>query len=151
MARGRNSLGTLCVGVVVAALMSTASLAACGQQTGAQPPAAQPSMKLLPQPGISTITPEFTELRLDQTSQPAETVPWHLIRTDLKENRVYLSASSVGCTTPQKVRLWKSASEIRISVTGPRIGEPCTMQNITLAGYVQIDSIGERQVTGNSS
>ena len=97
------------------------------------------------------ITPNFRELPLDQTTQPAETVPWHLIRVDLKENRVYLSASSVDCTTPEKVRLTQSASEIKISVTGQHAGEPCSAQHVTLVGYVQIGSIGERQVTGNSS
>lgn len=152
MARDRNSVGTRVVGVVVAALMSTTPLAACGEQTGPpEPPAAPRITKLPPQPGISTITPEFTELRLDQTAQPAETVPWHLIRVDLNENRIYLSASSVGCTTPEKVRLSESASEIRISVTGPSASGPCTAQSITLVGYVQIGSIGERHVTGNSS
>ena len=148
----RTSLGKRCAGIVVLAVLSTASLAACGEQAGPpQPPAAPPATRLSPQPGISTITPNFRELPLDQTTQPAETVPWHLIRVDLKENRVYLSASSVDCTTPEKVRLTQSASEIKISVTGQHAGEPCSAQHVTLVGYVQIGSIGERQVTGNSS
>ena len=88
---------------------------------------------------------------MDQTTQPAETVPWHLIRVDLKDNRVYLSASSVDCTTPENVRLTESASEIKISVTGRRASESCTMKHVTLVVYVQIGSIGQRQVTGNSS
>jgi hypothetical protein len=70
---------------------------------------------------------------------------------DRKENRVYLSAPSVDCTTPKKVQLMESASEIRISVTGTRTGEPCTAQQATLVGYVQIGSIGDRPVTGNGS
>jgi hypothetical protein len=129
-----------------------ASLAACGEQTGPpRPPAAPLATQLSPQPGISTITPNFRELPLDQTTQPAETVPWHLIRADLNENRVYISASSFDCTTPEKVRLTESASEIKISVTGERASEPCTAKQVTLVGYVQIGSIGDRQVTGNNS
>lgn len=61
---------------------------------------------------------------------------------------MYLTASSVGCSTPVKVRLSESGSQIEISVTGTLAGEPCTMQHLTLFGYVQIGSIGQRQVTG---
>lgn len=126
-------------------------LTACGESTRLpQPAATPPATQLSPPPGISTIALDFRELPLDQTTQPAATVPWHLIRVDLKENRVYLSASSVGCSTPVKVRLSESGSQIEISVTGTRAGEPCTMQHLTLFGYVQIGSIGRRQVTGNS-
>jgi hypothetical protein len=151
MEHDRTSVLKRCAGFVVLAFLSTASLAACGEQPGQpQPPAAPPATQLSPQPGISTITPNFTELPVDQTTEPAETVPWHLIRVDLKENRVYLSSSSVDCTTPEKVRLTESAAEIKISVTGRRAGEPCTAQLVTLVGYVQIRSIGERQVAGNS-
>ena len=152
MKNDRTSVGKRFAGMVVLAVLSTASLVACGVQTGLpQPPAAPPATQLSPQPGVSTIAPEFRELPLDQTTSPTETVPWHLIRVDLKENRVYLSASSVDCTTPKKVRLTESASEIQISVTGQRASEPCTMQHVTLVGYVQIGSIGQRQVSGNSS
>ncbi|MCX6497837.1 MAG: hypothetical protein NTU93_03420 [Arthrobacter sp.] len=158
MVHDRNRVRKRVAGLVVGAILSIATLAACGEPTVpaapplASPPlAAPPATKLPPQPGISTITPPFTELPLDRTTEPAVTLPWHLIRVDLKENRVYLSSSSEGCTTPEKVRLTESASEIKISVTGPRGGEPCTARSLTLVGYVQIGSIGERRVTGNAS
>lgn len=152
MEHNRTSLGKRFAGCLVLTVLSFAPLAACGEQTGPpQPPAAPPATQLSPRPGITTITPNFAELPLDQTPQPTETVPWHLIRVDLTENRVYLSASSVDCTTPEKVRLTESASEIKISVTGRRASEPCTAKQVTLVGYVQIGSIGQRQVTGNGS
>lgn len=56
-----------------------------------------------------------------------------------------------GCTAPEKVRLTEFASLIEISVIGQRASEPCTMQHVTLIDYVQIGSIGRRQVTGNGS
>lgn len=148
----RNRAGIRFAGLVVAAVLSTGSMTACGEQSAPpQLPAAPPASKLAPQPGISAITPEFRELQLNRSAEPAETLPWHLIRLDLNENRVYLSASSVMCTTPEKVRLIETASEIKISVTGTRRSEPCTAQSITLVGYVQLGSIGGRQVTGDSS
>lgn len=148
---GRSGVGKRFAGIAVLAFLLTASLAACGESARLpQPSATPPATQLSPPPGVSTIALDFRELPLDQTKQPDATVPWHLIRVDLKENRVYLSASSVGCSTPVKVRLSESGSQIEISVTGTRADEPCTMHHLTLFGYVQIGSIGQRQVTGNS-
>jgi hypothetical protein len=151
MEQNRNRMGKRFAGFVVLAVLSITPLAACGEQPGPpQPPAPPPVTQLSPQPGITTITPNFAELPLDQSTQAAETVPWHLIRVDLKENRVYLAASSFDCTIPEKVRLTESASQIKISVTGRRTGQPCSANQVTLLGYVQIGSIGQRQVTGSS-
>jgi hypothetical protein len=138
--------------LVVSAVLAAASLAACEVQPRMpQGPAASPSTTYPIQSGIATITPDFNELAVDHSTGPAATVPWHLIRVDHQENRIYLSASSAGCTTPEKVRLTESDSSITITVTGPSTGEPCTAQHLTLLGYVQVGSIGDRQVTGNSS
>jgi hypothetical protein len=138
--------------LVVSAVLSAASLAACAEQPGLpQGPAAPPSASYPTQSGIATITLDYKELAVDHATGPAPTVPWHLIRVDHQENRIYLSASSAGCTTPEKVRLTESTSSITITVTAQAPGEPCTAQHLTLVGYVQIGSIGDRQVTGNSS
>lgn len=138
--------------LVVSAVLSAASLAACAVQPGLpQGSEAPPSMSYPTQSGIATITPDYRELAVDHATGPAATVPWHLVRVDHQENRIYLSASSAGCTTPEKVRLTESDSSITITVTGPSTSEPCTAQHLTLLGYVQIGSIGDRQVTGNSS
>jgi hypothetical protein len=96
---------------------------------------------------IETITPQYTELSIDRNTQLTETVPWELIKVDRQENRVYLSASTTECRNPDKVRVSESASEIRITVTS-RGKEPCTMQYLTLIGYVQLEAIGDRQVIG---
>lgn len=105
------------------------------------------------QPGLATIVPvpDYQELPVDKTTGPAATVPWHLIRVDRQENRIYLSASSVGCSTPEKVRLTESPATITITMTGTSTSGPCTMESRTLVGYVHVDKIGDRQITGNSS
>jgi hypothetical protein len=103
------------------------------------------------QSGIATIVPDYQELPVDQTTGPTATVPWHLLRVDHQENRIYLSASSAGCSTPEKVRLTESPATIAITVTGTGGSGPCTMQSLTLVGFVHVVSIGDRQITGNSS
>lgn len=70
---------------------------------------------------------------------------------DKQENRIYLSAASTGCLTPNRVRLTETDSSIEITVTGLNCGEPCTMQHVALLGYVQLDSIGQRQIRGNTT
>jgi hypothetical protein len=133
-------------------MLSSASLAACAEQPGPPVGIGAPPSKSFPTPsGMPTITLDYRELAVDQGTGPADTVPWHLVRVDHKQNRIYLSASSVGCTTPEKVRVSESASRITITVTGPSTKGPCTAQSLTLIGYVQIGSIGDRQVAGNSS
>ncbi|MFF2243725.1 hypothetical protein ACFVTM_06040 [Arthrobacter sp. NPDC058130] len=51
---------------------------------------------------------------------------------------------------PEKVRLAESFTEITITVTGSGGSGPCTARSISMVGYVQIGSIGERRVTGDS-
>ncbi len=112
-----------------------------GPPLDSSPPSAKP---MLP---IATITPQYTELPVDRSTDPAETVPWQPIEVDRQENKVYLSACTTECRNPDTVRVSESASEIRITVTS-RGKEPCTMQYLTLIGYVQFDAIGDRQITG---
>jgi len=137
--------------MVALAVFSAASLSACVRETVPPPGTAPPSMRFPDQSGIATIVPDYQELPVDQNTGPAATVPWHLIRVDHQENRIYLSASSAGCSTPEKVRLTESTATIAITVAGTGGSGPCTMQSQTLVGYVQVGSIGERQITGNSS
>lgn len=77
-------------------------------------------------------------------------MPWQLIRVDREENRIYLSASTSGCSKPETVRVTESTSSIQLTVTGTGGSEPCSMQYVTLIGYVQLSSIGGREVTGNA-
>lgn len=148
--RGNHRKQLSCLVALVA--LSATSLAACAEEPAPPRGTEDPPNTFFPiQPGITPITPDFQELPLDPTSGPAETLPWHLIRVDHQENRIYLSAPQAGCSTPEKVRLKESPSQITITVTGSSAKEPCTMQHVTMIGYVQIESIGARQVSGNSS
>jgi hypothetical protein len=152
MRPGRTSEGKRLFSFVVFAFLSTASIASCAGHTeppqgNAPPPAAEFSAP----PGVTRIPTDFRELPLDHATEQAATVPWHLIRVDRQENRVYLSASSVDCTIPGKVRLAESATEVSIIVAGTSTSGPCTAQSVSIMGYVQIGSIGGRRVTGNSS
>ncbi|WP_258802367.1 hypothetical protein [Pseudarthrobacter sp. NS4] len=79
------------------------------------------------------------------------TVPWQLVRVDRQENRVYLSASTTGCSHPKGVRATESGSSIHITVTGTGESEPCSMRHVTLIGYVQLGTIGDRKITGYTS
>ena len=129
------------------AVMLAAALTACA---GMDPPldSSPPTGKAaLP---VETITPQYSELPIDRTSGPAPAVPWQLIRVDREENRIYLSASTSGCSKPETVRVTESASSIQLTVTGTSGSEPCSMQYVTLIGYVQLSSIGGREVTGNA-
>lgn len=130
-------------------IMVLAALTACVGRAdpplGSSPPTGKP---VLP---IETITPQYNELPLDRTTDPAPTVPWQLIKIDRQENRIHLSASSSGCSHPNTVRVTETASSIQISVTGTGGGDPCSMQYVTLIGYVQLNSIGDREVIGNAS
>ena len=138
--------------VAALAVSSTASLGGSAEEPVPSAGIAAPPSKSFPeQPGIATIIPDYQELAVDQTTGPAATVPWHLIRVDHQENRIYLSASSAGCSTPEKVRLTESTASVTITVTGTSTSGPCTMQHVTLVGYVHLGSIGGRQITGNSS
>jgi hypothetical protein len=74
-----------------------------------------------------------------------------LVRVDRHENRIYVSASNTGCSHPNTVRVTETASSIQIAVTGTGGGDPCSMQHVTLVGYVQLSSIGDREVIGNAS
>jgi hypothetical protein len=134
--------------VTFGAAVLGAVLTACAGQAdpplGTSPPIEKP---VLP---IETITPQYAQLTIDRTTDPAPTVPWQLIKVDPQENRIYLSASSSGCSHPRKVRVTETAASIQITVTGAGGGDPCSMQYETLMGYVQLGSIGDRQVTGNA-
>jgi hypothetical protein len=137
---------------ILSALLLAAALGACAER--AEPPAgtsAPSETRVPPQTGVSTIKPEYRELPVEASTEPGETVPWHLIKVDLQENRIYLSASSKGCITPNKVRLTETDTSIEITVTGLNGREPCTMQHVTLLGYVHVDSIGQRQIRGNAN
>ena len=131
------------------AAVLAAVLTACAGQTG-PPLGTSPPIDKQVTP-IETITPHYAELTIDRTTDPAPTVPWQLIKVDPQENRIYLSASSSGCSHPRKVRVTETAASIEITVTGTGGGEPCSMQYETLTGYIQLGSIGDRQVTGNTS
>jgi hypothetical protein len=124
-------------------------LTACAGQAdpplGSSPPLDKPALP------IETITPQYSELTIDRRTDPAPTVPWQLIKVDPQENRIYLVASSSGCSHPNTVRVTETASSIQITVTGTGNGNPCSMQYVTLIGYVQLSSIGEREVIGNAS
>lgn len=128
-----------------------AALTACAGQAhlplGSSPPTGKP---VLPT-GMATITPQYAELPIERTTDPAPTVPWQLVSVDRQENRIYLSASSSGCSHPNTVRVTETASSILITITGTGGGDPCSMQYVTLIGYVQLSSIGDREVTGDAN
>lgn len=78
-------------------------------------------------------------------------LPWHLIRIDTSQNRVYLSASTSHCTTPAFAVVTENADRVAISVFGPGpAGGPttvCFASNTTLAGYVDVPGgLGGRNV-----
>ncbi|MDQ0690842.1 hypothetical protein QF047_001802 [Arthrobacter sp. W4I7] len=39
----------------------------------------------------------------------------------------------------------------QVTVTSAGSGDPCSMQCVTMIGYVQLSSIGDREVIGNAS
>jgi hypothetical protein len=100
---------------------------------------------------MATVTPQYNEISIDRTTDSAPTLPWQLVRVDRQENRIYLSASSSGCSHPNSVKVTETASSIQVTVTGTGGGDPCSMQYVTLIGYVQLSSIGDREITGNAS
>jgi hypothetical protein len=130
--------------------MLVAALTACAGK--ADPPLGSipPSGNSVLPTGMATITPPYNEVSIDRTTDPAPTVPWQLVRVDRQENRIYLSASTAGCSHPNTVRVTETASSIEITVTGTGGGDPCGMQYVTLMGYVQTGSIGDREITGNA-
>lgn len=78
-------------------------------------------------------------------------MPWHLIRIDTSQDRVYLSASTSHCTTPAFAVVTENADRIAITVfgSGPAGGQTtfCTASNTTLAGYVDVrGGLGGRNV-----
>lgn len=109
-------------------VLLVAGLTGCAGQTGPPLGSSPPSGSPVSPTGTATLAPQYNELTIDRTSGPAPTVPWQLIRVDHQENRIYLSASTTGCTAPEKVRVTESVSSIRITVTGTSGSEPCTMQ-----------------------
>jgi hypothetical protein len=132
-------------------VMLVSALTACAGQ--ADPPlgSSSPSGNHFLPTGMATITPQYNRISIDRTRDPAPTVPWQLVRVDRQENRIYLSASSSGCSHPNKVRVTETAASIQVTVTGTGGGDPCSMQYVTLIGYVQLSSIGDRTITGNAS
>ncbi|MCQ6272838.1 hypothetical protein M8J71_20480 [Pseudarthrobacter sp. R1] len=141
--RFRLRTATFCMVMLVAALTSCAGQA--DPPLGSTPPPGQPALP------IGTVAPQYGELPMDHIPDPASTVPWQLVRVDRQENRIYLSASSSGCSHPNTVRVTETASSIQVTVTGTGGGDPCSMQYVTLIGYVQLSSIGDREITGNAS
>lgn len=134
---------TFCIVVLVAALTACAGQA--HPPLGSSPPSEKPALP------IGTVSPQYGELPIDRRTDSVPTVPWQLIRVDRQENRIYLSASTTGCSHPNTVRVTETASSIQITVTGTGGGDPCSMQYVTLIGYVQLSSIGDREVIGNAS
>jgi len=141
--RFRPRIATFCIVMLAAALTACAGQA--NPPLGSTPPSGQP---ILP---IGTVSPQYGELPIDRTTDPAPTVPWQLVRVDRQENRIHLSASTAGCSHPNTVRVTETASSIQITVTGTGGGDPCSMQYVTLIGYVQLSSICDREVIGNAS
>lgn len=134
----------------ITSLMLATALTACTGQAGPPLASEPPPGRSVTQP-VETITPQYSELAIDRTSGPTPTVPWHLVRVDRNENRVYLSASTSGCSQPKTVRVSETPSIVRVTVTGTGDTNPCSMQYMTLIGYIQLDSIGDREITGNGS
>lgn len=136
------------LGISACSVMLAAVTACSGQPDNPLGSSQPSSTPVLP---IETITPHYSELSIDRATNKVPTVPWQLVRVDRQENRIYLSASTTGCSHPNTVRVAESDSSIRITVTGTGGAEPCRMQYVTLIGYVQLDSLGDRQVVGNTS
>jgi hypothetical protein len=136
--------------VAVCGVVLAAALTACAGEPGPPPPGSSPpsGISVLP---IETVSPQYGELAVDRSTVPVPTVPWQLVRVDRQENGIYLSASTNGCSHPKGVRVTESGSSIHITVTGTGDSEPCSMQYVTLIGYVQLDSLGDREVTGYTS
>jgi hypothetical protein len=134
----------------ISAGMLAAALTACAGQAGPPLGSEPPTGKPMPLP-VETITPPYSELAIDRTTGPAPTVPWQLMKVDPQENRIYLSASTSGCSHPKTVRVSETPTTVQVTVTGIGDTEPCSMKYITLIGYIQFDSMGDRQVIGNAS
>lgn len=148
---------------VAAALIAGAALfglLSCGavsprpgatQPTGSPSPPAAPPAK--PNPNITVITPNANQLPVDSSPATGETIPWKLVRVDEEKNRIYLSAAQVDCVKPSVVHLQETSSEVIIAVTGapaPANG-PCTAQQVSLVGYVQLSaSVAGRHIVGNT-
>lgn len=147
------SAGSACrrrhAAATVFGLMLAAALTGC-REPGPPPPGSSPPTGIAVSP-IETISPQYGELQVDRSTDPAPTVPWQLVRVDRQENRVYLTASNVGCHHPKRVKVTETASSVHIKVTGTGGGDPCSMQHVTLIGYVQLDSLGDRQITGDTN
>lgn len=53
--------------------------------------------------------------------------------------------------SPRQSGCPETPSIVRVTVTGTGDTNPCSMQYMTLIGYIQLDSIGDREITGNGS
>ncbi|MET3721797.1 hypothetical protein [Arthrobacter sp. UYEF21] len=103
-------------------------------------------------PAIQTVTPDFSELRVDTSPAAAgDTVPWKLVKVDTVNNRIYLSSEQVSCTVPEVVHLQETRTEIVIAVAGAPTSMTCAARKVSLIGYVQLnDPLAGRRVVGNS-
>lgn len=135
----------------ISTLMLAAALTACTGQAAGPPLDSEPPLGNPVTPPVETITLQYNEITIDRTSGPAPTVPWQLVKLDRDENRIYLSASTSGCSQPKTVRVSETPESVQVSVTGTGDAGPCSMQYTTLIGYIQLDSIGGREVMGNVS
>jgi hypothetical protein len=139
---------------LAAAAMCMATACGAGAPAGPPTPTA-PEIQLVTQAPISaphTVSVAYKEIPTKAGPGPESgLLAWTLIRTDPDRGRVYLSATQTGCTAPESIYLAETTSEIRITVAGPKPAtDPCTEQQATLIGYVQLTApISGRRIIGN--
>ena len=148
----------IALALLAAGVLGTAS---CGSDhavsptpsaSGNQPTTQAPATTKAPISDPGTLPVPYTKLATKTGPVTGDPVPWTLVRTDPAQNRIYIAATQVGCAAPDAVYLQETPSEVTITVTSPpqMASGPCTQQNVTLVGYVQLnDPLGNRHVVGN--
>lgn len=122
----------------------TVVLAGCSGRESLPPPATAGAVESPSQdPGLP----------VRSTSGPGTTyLPWSLTRIDQANDRVYLTAEKVRCSTPVAAQVTETAGAVTIRVLGTPPSEPCTQQAVVAVTYVQLPTpLNGRQVLGARS
>lgn len=97
----------------------------------------------------SSTAPPTGQLPLDESAHPTGPyVPWHLIRVDRTNDRIYFSAHSDDtCVRPSRAHIQQGPHDVVLTIEGTRGKEPCTAQAVTFVGYVPVTPpLGDKTV-----
>lgn len=114
--------------VVMLAMTGLAGCAAPTTESSAPPPPSSAAPTAGPIPTVGAVPPGW------------EAVPGAVQRIDRSASKIFLTATPTDCVLPTKVSVIPSTTEIKITAIGrsPAKTGPCTLQKITLVGYIYL-------------